>query len=316
MMLRSRSAGCTTRGIAYEFFPADPAASEVGDGLVIVMAHANGFCKEVFSPVIDCLSNGPLGRAALLSVDLTGHGASVRTGSAPFEWTDFAADVLSCLEAAYPTLGSRPPRVLGLGHSIGGTGLLLTEVLAPGTFWKLVVVEPIVPVAPFVRNPGMPFVKRTMRRRATFASRAAALESWGSKTTFARWTPSSMRAYAEGGLVEEAGEFRLSCSPAFEAEVFSGTSDLYDRIAEVRCPTKLVAGADSTHLRGFALDVGADEASAAAYLRHLAGMLPRSLGVVELSGCTHFPPMEAPQVVAEICAGVAMGAVAGGRGKL
>ena len=59
----------------------------------VVFAHATGFCKETWDPVIDLL-DGP----GILAIDQRGHGDS-GVADPPFDWWDLGRDVVTGMEA-------------------------------------------------------------------------------------------------------------------------------------------------------------------------------------------------------------------------
>ena len=183
-------------------------------GPVVLLAHATGFCKEVWRPVIEDLRATGLG-IDVLSFDQRGHGNS-GSFARPLDWGNIARDVLAVLE------GRRG--VIGVGHSSGGTALTLAEILAPGTFRSLVLIEPIIPPPPFKRNDDEPMAAAALKRTWRFPSRAAAAERLRGKGAFADWDERAFAGYLDGGLRPdpEGGDdaVMLACDPRDEAEFF------------------------------------------------------------------------------------------------
>jgi len=92
----------------------------------LLFVHANGFCKEVWNPVIAAIRTEPL---SWLSMDLRGHGDS-GIGDFPMQWELLGHDVVAVLE------GCRG--VVGVGHSAGGAAVARAAVASPDTFKHLV----------------------------------------------------------------------------------------------------------------------------------------------------------------------------------
>jgi pimeloyl-ACP methyl ester carboxylesterase len=257
-----------------------------GSGTPALFVHANGFCKELWRPVIDRLR----GVDAVAS-DLRGHGSS-EAGPHPFDWWDLGRDALALVDA----LGLAAGRI-GVGHSVGGAALAMSEILRPGTWRALVLVEPIVPPAPHGRaGADHPLVAGALRRRASFADADEAFASYRGRGPFARWTDEALRLYVDHAFRDgDDGMRHLACSPETEAEFYraAGAHGAWDRLGEVGCPAVVVSGADSA---SHPPDV----------MTALAGRFPRSrVDVVEEA--THFAPMERPDAVAQIIQGVVDG---------
>ncbi len=262
------------------------AAWEQGeDGPLLVLVHATGFCKELAAPVVEELSRRlPAFRA--VSLDQRAHGDSTASPP-PYDWWDVGRDVLA-------VVGDRRGAV-GIGHSSGGAVLLLAELLAPGTFRSLVLVEPIVFPPPYGSFPDNPLSVAARKRTASFADRRAARRRWQDRAPFATWDRRALDAYLEGGLVWRDGAWVLKCAPEAEAAFYVGAMlhEGWERLGEIVPPVLLVAGEHSpTH--------------SAAFLRTMAGRMP-SASFVIVPDTSHFVWMERPDLVAAEIAGFLAG---------
>ena len=156
-------------------------------------------------------------------------------------WAGFADDCRAVVDA----LGDAGP-LLGVGHSMGGAVLVMTELARPGTFRALALYEPI--VFPPGRGDDVgssPIVEGARRRRPEFPSREAARANFASKPPLEVLAPEVLDLYVAEGFRDTAdGAVRLKCEPATEALTFQGSigHDIHGRLAEVRCPV-LVMGA-------------------------------------------------------------------------
>lgn len=211
-----------------------------GTGPSLVMAHATGFHGRAWLPLADQLRD----HFHLFSLDFRAHGASSAPDDRNFSWAGIADDVLATVDA----FGLDQP--FGLGHSMGGAGLLLAEQARPETFRALYVFEPIVfPVPEGVEPPpadANPLSAGALRRREVFASRAEARANYASKAPLDCLDPEVLTAYVEHGFIDQPdGTVRLACWREHEAECYrmGGVHGGFDRLGQVTCPVTVVSGA-------------------------------------------------------------------------
>jgi len=242
----------------------------------VLAVHAAGFCKELWGPVAESLA-----RRRFVALDQRGHGDS-DAPEPPIDWWDMGRDVLAVVEACGLV------RQVGLGHSSGGTALLLAEVLRPGTLRGLVLVEPVVFPGPAFRAEENPMTAQALQRRSSFSSADEALVSFRGRKPFAWWTDEVLQAYVEHGFRRVGDRWVLKCSPETEAEFYRGATahGLWDRLGEVACPVLLVGGEESD----------SQPPPVMAYLR--AQFVDAMLETVP--GATHFVPQEQPEALARI----------------
>jgi pimeloyl-ACP methyl ester carboxylesterase len=257
------------------------ATHQTGVAPRIVLAHANGFCKETWAPFVD-----ELGSPDHLLYDQRGHGDSAAP-PLPIDWWDLSRDVLSVLDDA-----AMPPPLTGIGHSSGGAALAMAEILRPGTFERLVLVEPIIVPPPFERHDDHPLALLTERRRVSFESAESAYDAYLEKAPFDTWDPRALAAYVENGFEARGGQWALKCDPAVEAEIYRTAFEhgAWDRLDEVGCEVVLVFGSESP----------AESAP------HAQAMVDRfRLGrLVVIQGAGHLIPMERPEALAAVVAAI------------
>lgn len=242
---------------------------------LVVASHATGFCKEVFHPVIEELA-GRVTSGEVLAFDHRAHGDS-DAAEPPFDWWDLGRDMLQVLSGRSPDVG--------IGHSAGAAALVMAELLAPGTFRSLVLVEPIVFPGPYGHFEH-PLVEAALKRRRTFTSPGVARDNFAGKAPFDTWDGRALEAYIAGGLVPEGREWRLKCEPALEAEFYRAATahGAWERLAEVGAHVVLVAGELSDSHPG-------------PFVNETAARL--GAGHVDIvAGATHFVPMEDPARIA------------------
>ena len=260
----------SANGVRIAYVDVDPSAP----GARILMVHATGFCKEVWTPVVAETTRAGC-RAGFRLVDLRSHGASDRS-EPPLDWWDLGRDVLAAS-------GGGP--IIGVGHSAGAAALVFAEILQPGTFRDLLLVEPIIFPGPVGRSEH-PLADAARRRQARFSTRQAARERFASRRLFARWDERALDAYVDHGLVPADDGFRLACRPEDEAEYYVAAQAHggFGKLSELDVPATIMGGADSdSHPR---------------QLLRVQSSRIRGSDVQIVAGATHFVPMERPDAVA------------------
>ena len=244
---------------------------------LLCLLHATGMCKEVWLPLVDELRQ--LGvEAPVVAWDQAAHGDSERRDHA-FDWWDLGRD-------AAAIVGERP--AVGVGHSSGAAALVMAELLRPGTFQSLVLIEPIVFPPPYGPGDDLPLVAAARRRRHSFPTRDLARLNFASKPPFDSWNERVLDAYVDHGLADRGGRLVLKCDPEDEAEYYrtGGLHRAWDRLGELSVPVLIVAGeASDTH--------------PAELVEAMAASIPRAeIAVIPDAG--HFVPMERPGAVVEL----------------
>ena len=207
-----------------------------GSGVPALFVHATGFHGRTWGPIANRLADCTHSWA----VDLRGHGDSGDCPK-PVDWLAFGHDV----HAAASRIGTP---LLGVGHSLGGASLLMTEMAHPGTFSQLVIYEPAVSPPDLVQRGVRALYAGVARsRRATFGSRAEALENFLSKQPTRTIAADILAAYVEYGFVDEPGGVRIKCAPATESAIYeaAGPGQVYDSLNVPGCPVTLIRGSRS-----------------------------------------------------------------------
>jgi pimeloyl-ACP methyl ester carboxylesterase len=165
-------------------------------------------------------------RFRVVAMDARGHGDSSRPEGADFyRWSEFGADVLAVARRLAEERGESR-LALGLGHSFGGTAMLMAAAEAPDPFERIVAVDPVLLPPGGAddtrrRQNGLRLARGARRRRAVFASREEARAAWVSKPLFAAWDPEALDLYlAEGLAARRDGRVELKCPPEVEATIF------------------------------------------------------------------------------------------------
>jgi pimeloyl-ACP methyl ester carboxylesterase len=225
-----------------------------------------------------------LGDSDAVLIDQRGHGRS-EIGQPPFDWWDLGRDVVAVLDAL-----EGDTDLIGVGHSSGATALVMAEVLRPGTFTRLVLVEPIVFPPPFERTEEHPLATAVERRRPSFATREDALRAYRDRPPFMTWEQSAFDAYLDHGFSEVDDQWTLRCRPDVEAEFYRASTahGVWDRMGDVECEVDVVIGTESD---SHSVSLGRNLAE-----RFADGRLQ----IVD--SATHFVPMEQPGRLASLIA--------------
>ena len=213
-----------------------------GEGPLALLHHATGFCAGVWGPVAERLSD----HYRVIAMDARGHGDSSKPeGADNYRWEFFGRDVLGVAEI----LAAEHPdgRVaLGIGHSFGGSSILMASAERPDLFERNVLVDPVILPPAWARaassadSPGNALAEGARNRRQVWPSRQAARVKWLEKELFADWDPRALDLYLAEGLADRPdGQVELKCSGEIEAAIFeaTGSFDLWSSADRVRTPT-------------------------------------------------------------------------------
>lgn len=260
-----------------------------GAGPSLMFVHATGFHGRVWDAVIRRLP----GRHAL-ALDQRGHGGSQ---ALPFDtWEAFGRD------AAAAAAHWRLQGAVGVGHSMGGGALVLAAAMAPGTFSRLVLVDPVLlaPSAYFGPPPAAGTAPPAANRKSRFDSVEAMVARFADRPPYAHFTREALWAYCRHALKPAADGvgLELCCSPAFEASVYAAARHsglVYAAIRALQIPV-LVVRAAYPPVPGQPFDPGASPTwpQAAAEFRHGRE--------IHLADHQHLVPMQDPDLIARLIA--------------
>ena len=279
--------------------------SENADRPPAILVAGTGFPALTWRVVAERLAT----EYVVYALDRRGHGLSdksepVSTGSGlGYDFADFAADLIGVMDA----LGVRG--AYGIGHSAGGTDVLLAAGQRPDLFSRVMAMEPPIRDAALPESSSANFnAESAMRqRRSEFDSRPQVFARYGSRPPFNVWRASVLWDYVEAGFEDlPDGRVRLRCRPALEAEmavaigavmmqnrIADGLSDPFPLIEQISCPVLLTTGGLSRAVFQRMSQAAARMISGAA-LRHLAD-------------ATHFVPMQLPEEVVRLAREFARG---------
>ncbi|ORY75454.1 Alpha/beta hydrolase family-domain-containing protein [Protomyces lactucae-debilis] len=246
----------------------------------IIMAHANGFPKELYEPFIEDLfkENKQVKQVYILDAahqNMSGNLNIDKLGDV-VTWYDGAFDLFEMIRA----LKVDGP-LIGIGHSMGGCQIAYLAVIHPRLFEGIVLMDPILFDAGSNKSSwvGKPnnIANMSARRRQDFPSRQAARQGFLKSPFYQSWEPKVFEMWMQYGVVPvsppsavsdnaaEEGPVRLSTLVSQEVYTFlhwfpkrpsemSGNHlDMTDadvdcatftfrNLAQIRCPVKFIYG--------------------------------------------------------------------------
>ncbi len=258
-----------------------------GDGPLLHIAHATGFCAGVYGPLAERLTDS----FHVVAMDDRGHGLTTAPADPRRlrDWDVFARD----LERFFESLGGP---VTAMGHSRGGVASLMTAVRRPDLVRALVLVDPT--ILPYswmwwwylAKKTGLakyvPIANRAGKRKARWPDRATMLSAYRGRGAFRTWGDDYLESYVQCGTVDTAeGGVKLCCDPAWESRCFAVCPhDVWRYVPKVKQPTLLLYGRDSDTFLP----------AAAERFRRVS---PKAR-VKGYEGASHFVPMERQEATA------------------
>ncbi|KAF8502420.1 Alpha/Beta hydrolase protein [Hysterangium stoloniferum] len=236
-------------------------------GVILFIAHANGFNKETWEPFLLELFSEIEGEGGVINevwaFEAVQHGDSAIINDPVignvFDWADSVRDILNFLLYHLPStlsstvLPTHLPRVsediaerrkisgfendrhrlVGIGHSLGGCSVLRAAIEYPVLFDSLVLVDPVLsPIASYIEQstpPSFQLASGAIRRREAWSSRDEALSIFQKSPFFKAWHPDVLRKYVDYGLTPfPDGTVHLKMSGVQEAVVFLDTRVAYE----------------------------------------------------------------------------------------
>lgn len=258
----------------------------------IHMAHANGFppqvYTEVLAPFIDdyhvvCLPSRPLWDPPPAPETL-------------HSWQVMADDLIAGLEDHHLD------PVIGIGHSMGGVATLMASLKRPELFSMMILLDPVLfprrivwllAAGPdWLPRPQLPLVKKALRRRRQWESKAAAFERFRNRSLFRRWSDAALHAYIEGltrPLSEDSQTIALRYAPEWEARIYETAAPSirgwWRWISDITVPTIVLWGAETDTFTSLSAQ--------------LWTQVRPDIPVKPIAAAGHLFPMEKPQRTAD-----------------
>ena len=254
-----------------------------------LLLHANGFNALTYQSIL-----APLGlRAHVAGLDMRGHGRSTAPAEPRklFGWNTYRDDVISALEKL------APDGTVLAGHSMGATVAVLVAALRPDLVTGLVLTDPVLMAPSFYRRmhfPGVPSMakrnspmsRQAAKRRNSFMSQDAAVESFQGRGAFKSWREPFLQDYVTDGVLwnEASDDWGLACTPEWEAASFGAHRHRpWGAVKNLQCPIVLIrAEKNST----------CPKPSVQRFMK----LQPYTV-LQQPSGTSHFIPMERPYAI-------------------
>ncbi len=218
--------------------------SSCGDPFVFV--HANAYTPGCYKSLLDSFLND----YALSSLKLRAlwPNTDYRQLSS---WHDLVADYNGFLNQRSIT------NAIGMGHSVGAIMTILAELLYPGRFKKIILLDPV--LFPFSGQLGLlffkliigqlPFVKKTYQRQLYFDSYDDVFHHYRTKKIFKFIDDDVLRDICRSLFVETNSGVRLIQSPEWEAQLYKVGGICFPyfwkAVKNIDCPVLLLAGTES-----------------------------------------------------------------------
>ena len=264
-------------GPAIHYLDWGPPSGALGAGQPLILIHATGFLAVLWRPIAERLAS----RFRVIAMDQRGHGDSAPSPDG-YSFEAFAADLQRLIKA----LELEGP--LAVGHSSGGSTIVVHAAQHAGVIRRAVLIEPILPrpdwfvQPPGGRNPNS-LAEGARKRRAVWPDRDEIFQSYQGRDTFQTWREDLLRLYVDEGTRErDDGQVELKCAPEVEAAFFEAVprTDFWPLLPKMQFPALVLWGAES-HLHGRGLGPAVEEA------------IPQARTVI-VPGASHFLPQERP----------------------
>ncbi|CAF1156153.1 unnamed protein product [Didymodactylos carnosus] len=257
-----------------------------GKSPLILICHGTSNHGRCFDQIIANLPSDQ----HIITFDFRGHGYSSQ--SPPYTFRTISDDLTEFIEVR----GIK--NAIGIGHSLGGTALILATILKPTAFSNLLLLEPAI-FPKSVLDGKTPlqqisFDNIKQRRISTWRSIDEMYDFFKDKPIFRNWIPSTLRDYCTYGVLTGGSGVVLSCdvetSQSFYVSAMDKEINIYDKLCQIEIPVHIVRS-------GFSYKPGRWDTSftspdLVSYFKNAQD--------TKLENMSHFIPMEAPSLVADL----------------
>ena len=204
----------------------------------IFFFHATGFNAETYVPFFLKLGELLDNQYSIYALDQRGHGLS-KASAIPSELTSWQTYFEDGKNFIRQFLSSE--NIL-MGHSMGGVvaarlaydfedkiqkSILIDPVLQPQSlkfqipFFNISNKSFISLLNFFKKNRASEMINNAKKRRSVFSDKEEIFKHYQGRGAFTNWPEESLKAYINGGVIEEENKINLSCAPEWEAKTFA-----------------------------------------------------------------------------------------------
>lgn len=206
-------------------------------GVTLVLTHSLGSLRQIWEPTI--LEMITLARTFELDIDEIWTFEAVQHGDSAllndknlrdvFDWHDHCRDILNFLLHYMPPDAYSGPvpmclpaarkadqtlrRVIGIGHSFGGTTMVRAAEDMPQLFDKVIVVEPM--IVPPTYHGGKSFellVQSSLIKPMLYQSKESAQQYFAKRNPTKRWHPTVLNTFIDKGLTTSEPDISIRSS--------------------------------------------------------------------------------------------------------
>lgn len=249
--------------------------------------HANGIPPETYRVLVDALDDD-LRVVSLYARPMWNPPVSPNGFDS---WRIMADDLLRGLDE------HGLDRVIGVGHSMGGTTTMLASIKQPQRFTGIILLDPVLMPRRFlwlmrvlraIIGYNIPLADMARNRRRTWESAEAAFTRYRGRAMFERWPDQALRDYIDSisrPVGDNSSALELIYPPEWEARIYETMPvDVWQHVPKITVPTLVICGAESDTFRPLSA--------------HLWRKLRPDINVISIPDATHFVPVEAVEAVA------------------
>lgn len=274
----------------------------------VVLAHANGFNKELYEPFIECLlkSSNNLIKAVFVH-DVVSQGLSGRINASSlgdeYSWSDSSRDILTMIHELRKRGSMTYDPIVGIGHSMGGCQIAHASMLHDRMFLSTILIDPIILGLSGFDNGGR-VAQLSAKRRDTWPSKEEARLLLLKSPFYRSWHPDVFEKWMTYGLTTtgRGTEVELTTTPA--QEVYSFLHFLpYKDTVETNPDTATFVYRHLKYLtHAVHLVFGELSTTISQERRQDMHRQLQNGSRIDVPDCGHLVPMEKPEECARICA--------------